>query len=98
RHGPKLLQEFDRGLKAIRHRASRLSSVRRLRAACQGARAYCRGMAGTSDAAERKRFAVVDVGSNTVHLLVAESDGQMLMSLDDESTRLQLGADVALSG
>lgn len=48
---------------------------------------------------ERKqRFAVVDVGSNTVHLLIAECDGQVVSPIDDESTRLQLGADVALTG
>jgi exopolyphosphatase / guanosine-5'-triphosphate,3'-diphosphate pyrophosphatase len=46
----------------------------------------------------KQRYGVVDVGSNTVHLLVAECDGQTLTPIDDESTRLQLGADVALTG
>lgn len=44
------------------------------------------------------RFAVVDVGSNTIHLLVADCDGQRLTRLNRESVRLRLGADVARSG
>jgi len=44
------------------------------------------------------RLAVVDVGSNTVHLLVAETDGTRLTPLDDESARLRLGADVVQQG
>ncbi|MBV8086841.1 MAG: hypothetical protein JO247_18705 [Chloroflexi bacterium] len=44
------------------------------------------------------RFAVIDVGSNTVHLLVADSNGRTLTALDDESTRLRLGAEVAQGG
>lgn len=41
------------------------------------------------------RYAAIDVGSNTVHLLVAECDGKSLRAITDESTRLGLGADVA---
>ena len=41
---------------------------------------------------------MVDVGSNTIHLLAAESDGVSLKALDDESTRLRLGRDVARFG
>ncbi|MBV8085638.1 MAG: hypothetical protein JO247_12575 [Chloroflexi bacterium] len=44
------------------------------------------------------RYAVIDVGSNTVHLLVADSNGRALTAIDDESTRLRLGAEVAHSG
>jgi len=41
------------------------------------------------------RLAVIDVGSNTIHLLVAECDGRTLDSIVDQSARLRLGADVA---
>lgn len=44
------------------------------------------------------RFGVIDVGSNTVHLLVADSNGRTLSAIDDESTRLRLGAEVAQGG
>ncbi|MFI5266142.1 MAG: Ppx/GppA phosphatase family protein [Chloroflexota bacterium] len=40
-------------------------------------------------------FAAIDVGSNTIHLLVAECNGRTLASLVDQSARLRLGADVA---
>lgn len=43
-------------------------------------------------------LAVIDIGSNTVHLLVARSDGTGLSPLDDESRRLRLGADVSHEG
>ncbi|MHB8618160.1 MAG: Ppx/GppA phosphatase family protein [Chloroflexota bacterium] len=43
-------------------------------------------------------LAVIDIGSNTVHLLVARSDGRGLSPLDDESRRLRLGADVSAEG
>src|SRR6266581_586752 len=45
-----------------------------------------------------KRIAVIDVGSNTIHLLVADSDATTLSCVDDQSTRLQLGAEVARDG
>ncbi|HLG71703.1 MAG TPA: hypothetical protein VK009_14890 [Chloroflexota bacterium] len=51
-------------------------------------------MAGGSSA-QAPRFGAIDVGSNTVHLLVAECDGKTLRAVTDESTRLGLGADVA---
>jgi exopolyphosphatase/pppGpp-phosphohydrolase len=41
------------------------------------------------------RFAAIDVGSNTIHLLVAECNGRTLDPLVDQSARLRLGADVA---
>jgi exopolyphosphatase/guanosine-5'-triphosphate,3'-diphosphate pyrophosphatase len=41
------------------------------------------------------KLAVIDVGSNTIHLLVAECDGRTLVSVVDQSARLRLGADVA---
>ena len=41
------------------------------------------------------RLAVIDVGSNTIHLLVADSDGRTVGALADQSARLRLGADVA---
>src|SRR5213593_4879887 len=45
-----------------------------------------------------KRIAVIDIGSNTIHLLVADSDATTLSCVDDQSTRLQLGAEVARDG
>jgi exopolyphosphatase / guanosine-5'-triphosphate,3'-diphosphate pyrophosphatase len=53
-------------------------------------------MAGRSRTASR--FAVIDVGSNTVHLLVADCDGKTVAAIDDESTRLRMGEEVALRG
>jgi exopolyphosphatase/pppGpp-phosphohydrolase len=44
------------------------------------------------------RYAVADVGSNTVHLLAAKSDGERLWPLHEESARLRLGADVTRVG
>jgi len=44
------------------------------------------------------RYGVIDVGSNTVHLLVADSDGRSVDAVEDESTRLALGEEVALLG
>ncbi|MBV9120682.1 MAG: hypothetical protein JOZ39_08225, partial [Chloroflexi bacterium] len=44
------------------------------------------------------RYAVIDVGSNTVHLLVADSNGRTVNPIDDESTRLRLGAEVSQAG
>lgn len=44
------------------------------------------------------RYAVADVGSNTLHLLTAKSDGAHLRPLHEESVRLRLGADVARAG
>ena len=43
-------------------------------------------------------FGVIDVGSNTVHLLVAASDGTQVRRLDDVSVFLRLGADLELTG
>lgn len=41
------------------------------------------------------RLAIIDVGSNTIHLLVADCNGRTLDSVVDQSARLRLGADVA---
>ncbi len=43
-------------------------------------------------------FGVVDIGSNTVHLLVARSDGHTIVPLVDASTGLYLGREVIGSG
>jgi exopolyphosphatase/guanosine-5'-triphosphate,3'-diphosphate pyrophosphatase len=43
-------------------------------------------------------YGVVDIGSNTVHLLVAVSDGIQLRRVDDVSVFLRLGADLELTG
>lgn len=43
-------------------------------------------------------FGVVDIGSNTVHLLVASSDGVTQRRIDDRSVFLRLGADLELTG
>src|SRR5262245_32425251 len=40
-------------------------------------------------------FAAIDVGSNTIHLLVARWSGTALVPLDDRSDPRQLGADLA---
>ncbi|HEX6513863.1 MAG TPA: hypothetical protein VF157_16285 [Chloroflexota bacterium] len=40
----------------------------------------------------------MDVGSNTVHLLIADSNGRKVAPVDDQSTRLRLGEDVARCG
>ncbi|HLY67140.1 MAG TPA: hypothetical protein VKU60_16510, partial [Chloroflexota bacterium] len=55
-------------------------------------------MAGTSSRNGASRYAVVDVGSNTIHLLIADSNGRTLATIDDQSTRLRLGEDVAHGG
>lgn len=48
---------------------------------------------------ERERtFWVVDIGSNTVHLLVATTNGRTVASLVDESAGLRLGWDVDSNG
>jgi exopolyphosphatase / guanosine-5'-triphosphate,3'-diphosphate pyrophosphatase len=44
------------------------------------------------------RVAVVDVGSNTVRLLVGERDGAGIRRVDEERVRLALGADVERTG
>jgi exopolyphosphatase/guanosine-5'-triphosphate,3'-diphosphate pyrophosphatase len=43
-------------------------------------------------------FAAIDVGSNTIHLLVARWNGTGLVPMDDRSDPLQLGADLELRG
>jgi exopolyphosphatase/guanosine-5'-triphosphate,3'-diphosphate pyrophosphatase len=43
-------------------------------------------------------FGVVDLGSNTVHLLVARSDGQTVTPVVDATAGLRLGGDVDNSG
>jgi exopolyphosphatase/pppGpp-phosphohydrolase len=43
-------------------------------------------------------FAAIDVGSNTIHLLVARWSGTSLVPLDDRSDPLQLGHDLELLG
>jgi exopolyphosphatase / guanosine-5'-triphosphate,3'-diphosphate pyrophosphatase len=43
-------------------------------------------------------FGVVDIGSNTVHLLVARTNGVSITPLVDESEGLRLGVDVDSSG
>jgi exopolyphosphatase/guanosine-5'-triphosphate,3'-diphosphate pyrophosphatase len=45
-----------------------------------------------------KTLGVVDIGSNTVHLLVAKTDGRHVEPIVDESEGLQLGADVDYTG
>ncbi|MFL5732630.1 MAG: Ppx/GppA phosphatase family protein [Chloroflexia bacterium] len=48
---------------------------------------------------ERERtFAVVDIGSNTVHLLVANTNGRSVVPIVDESEGLHLGWDVDSNG
>ncbi len=44
------------------------------------------------------RVGVIDIGSNTIHLLIAETDGQMLVPIADPSRALFLGQDVARQG
>ncbi len=44
------------------------------------------------------RVAVIDIGSNTVHLLIADTDGSVLRPLADPSRALFIGQDVARSG
>ena len=44
------------------------------------------------------RVAVVDVGSNTVRLLVGERDGEGIRCVDEERVRVGLGADVERTG
>lgn len=43
-------------------------------------------------------MAAADVGSNTVHVLVAETDGQSITRIDNESTWISLGEEVARVG
>jgi exopolyphosphatase/pppGpp-phosphohydrolase len=43
-------------------------------------------------------FAAIDVGSNTIHLLVARWSGAELLPLDDRSDPLELGHDLELRG
>jgi exopolyphosphatase/guanosine-5'-triphosphate,3'-diphosphate pyrophosphatase len=43
-------------------------------------------------------YSVIDIGSNTVHMLVAASDGIVIRELDDVSDHLRLGADLELLG
>src|SRR5215203_2729061 len=45
-----------------------------------------------------KTLGVVDIGSNTVHLLVARTNGQLVETVVDESEGLRLGADVDDTG
>lgn len=45
-----------------------------------------------------KTYGVVDIGSNTVHLLVARTDGQRIEPIVDESEGLRLGFDVDSQG
>ena len=44
------------------------------------------------------RLAVIDIGSNSIHLLVAEPEGRTLRAVRDESRFVNLGADVRASG
>jgi exopolyphosphatase/guanosine-5'-triphosphate,3'-diphosphate pyrophosphatase len=44
------------------------------------------------------RVGVVDVGSNTIRLLVAQVDGRDLVQLDKERVRLSLGAEIERTG
>ncbi|MCS7002117.1 MAG: hypothetical protein NZ518_04630 [Dehalococcoidia bacterium] len=44
------------------------------------------------------RVGVIDIGSNTVHLLIAETDGVTMTTLADPSVALFLGQDVARTG
>lgn len=44
------------------------------------------------------RVAVIDIGSNTIHLLIAETDGERLTPVADPSRALFLGQDVARLG
>jgi exopolyphosphatase/guanosine-5'-triphosphate,3'-diphosphate pyrophosphatase len=48
--------------------------------------------------APHERYAVIDVGSNSVHLLVAQSDGASVGKVDDVSDALWLGRDVERYG
>jgi len=45
-----------------------------------------------------QRYAVIDVGSNTIHLLVAECDTRQVQAVHDLRVRTPLGAAVALRG
>src|SRR4051794_37878105 len=45
-----------------------------------------------------KTLAVVDIGSNTIHLLIAAAESGGLRALLDESVPLRLGADVDKGG
>ncbi|MFN8535201.1 MAG: hypothetical protein U0556_16815 [Dehalococcoidia bacterium] len=44
------------------------------------------------------RIGVIDIGSNTIHLLIAETDGDTLIPVADPSRALFLGQDVAKTG
>src|SRR5262245_29514390 len=43
-------------------------------------------------------YAAIDIGSNTVHLLVARSDGHSLETIDNKSKLVGLGVDLEQSG
>src|SRR5579871_1212230 len=43
-------------------------------------------------------FAAADIGSNTVHLLIAETDGKSVTRLDNESIWVSLGETVTREG
>src|SRR5262249_5954020 len=58
-------------------------------------RETCRG---AMDALRQGIYAAIDIGSNTVHLLVARSDGYSLEALDDTSKLVGLGVDLEQSG
>ena len=45
-----------------------------------------------------RKLGVVDIGSNTVHLLVAQTNGRNIRPLVDESEALRLGGDVDYQG
>src|SRR5690348_16689734 len=48
--------------------------------------------------AQEALLGVVDIGSNTVHLLVARTNGRSLAPLIDSSENLRLGADIDRDG
>src|SRR5207253_3673020 len=80
----------------------------RLRPTCTGTISYTREQEAAPRPAGRPRrgsrgmpetvYAALDVGSNTVHLLVAAVDGRSLRALDDRSELLRLGTDLELTG
>jgi len=43
-------------------------------------------------------FAAADIGSNTAHLLIAASDGKLVMRLDNVNEWIPLGEEVAITG
>src|SRR4051794_22513320 len=50
------------------------------------------------DAPRHGVYAAIDIGSNTVHLLVARSDGHSVEAIDDTSKLVGLGVDLEQSG